>query len=409
MEIINMTVSSTPSSVSISEAICRALPSNYDFQIEDVITRARKLKARHIGLQFPDGLLLYATTIADIIRFFADSCEVTVLGDVVYGACCIDDLTARSLGVDFLVHFGHSCLVPVDQTTVRTMYVLVRIKWEVTHLIDSILANFTTETQFSLQGTVQFSDSLEFVRSELERLGFDAEIPQSKPLGPGETLGCTSPFLRTDRTILFVADGRFHLEAAMMANPNLAAFRYDPYVKRLFRESFDNVEMKRIRGLAVKAARKAKCVGLILGTLGRQGSVGLLEGIRTLLQQRGVETFTVLMSEVENEKLGKFGIDVDAWVQVACPRLSIDWGEFYSKPLLSSFEAFACWGEDPEAEEMLESVSGTIPMDYYSNDGGPWANYTVLGGYGGTQTDKFWHMGPGKKLLKYETEQDARS
>lgn len=33
-----------------------------------------------------------------------------ILGDVTYGACCIDDYTAIALGSDMLVHYGHSCL-----------------------------------------------------------------------------------------------------------------------------------------------------------------------------------------------------------------------------------------------------------------------------------------------------------
>lgn len=41
--------------------------------------------------------------------------EVMVMGDVTYGACCVDDFTARALGADFLVHYGHSCLGMVDQ------------------------------------------------------------------------------------------------------------------------------------------------------------------------------------------------------------------------------------------------------------------------------------------------------
>jgi len=32
------------------------------------------------------------------------------MGDVTYGACCIDDYTAVALGCDMLVHYGHSCL-----------------------------------------------------------------------------------------------------------------------------------------------------------------------------------------------------------------------------------------------------------------------------------------------------------
>lgn len=36
--------------------------------------------------------------------------DAIVMGDVTYGACCVDDFTARALGADFMVHYGHSCL-----------------------------------------------------------------------------------------------------------------------------------------------------------------------------------------------------------------------------------------------------------------------------------------------------------
>ena len=35
---------------------------------------------------------------------------------------------------------------------------------------------------------------------------------------------------------------------------------------------------------------------------------------------------------------------VDAWVQIACPRLSIDWGEGFDKPTLTPYEAFIALG-----------------------------------------------------------------
>lgn len=47
-----------------------------------------------------------------------------VMGDVTYGACCVDDFTARALGADFLVHYGHSCLGMADKDT-WTLVVLV--------------------------------------------------------------------------------------------------------------------------------------------------------------------------------------------------------------------------------------------------------------------------------------------
>ena len=52
----------------------------------------------------------------------------------------------------------------------------------------------------------------------------------------------------------------------------------------------------------------------------------------------------MFLSEILPEKLARFP-KVGAWVQIACPRLSIDWGHFYKKPLLSTYEAFAMLGE----------------------------------------------------------------
>ena len=50
---------------------------------------------------------------------------------------------------------------------------------------------------------------------------------QVRPLSPGEVLGCTAPALGPGAAdaLLFVADGRFHLEAMMIANPGLPAYR----------------------------------------------------------------------------------------------------------------------------------------------------------------------------------------
>lgn len=67
------------------------------------------------------------------------------MGDVTYGACCVDDYTATALGCDMLVHYGHSCLVPVDHTKIRTLYVFVEIHLETDHLLETIRANFPSD------------------------------------------------------------------------------------------------------------------------------------------------------------------------------------------------------------------------------------------------------------------------
>lgn len=62
-----------------------------------------------------------------------------IIGDVTYGACCVDDYSAAALHADLLVHYGHSCLVPVDSSMlVPCIYVFVDIKIDVEHLTESV-------------------------------------------------------------------------------------------------------------------------------------------------------------------------------------------------------------------------------------------------------------------------------
>jgi len=54
---------------------------------------------------------------------------------------------------------------------------------------------------------------------------FCVKVPQEKPLSPGEILGCTSPKVSDADCLIYLGDGRFHLESIMIANPELAAYR----------------------------------------------------------------------------------------------------------------------------------------------------------------------------------------
>ena len=116
----------------------------------------------------------------------------------------------------------------------------------------------------------------------------------------------------------------------------------------------------------VEKAKSAKLFGIILGTLGRQGNTTILEELEKLMVKHGREYFVLFLSEISPEKLLMFE-EVDAWVQIACPRLSIDWGHECKKPLLNTYEAFTCLNE-------IE-WQPVYPMDYYSDQGGKWSNY----------------------------------
>lgn len=152
----------------------------------------------------------------------------------------------------------------------------------------------------------------------------------------------------------------------MIANPTIPAYRYNPYDKTLTREGYDVDRMKTIRKDAVDRARGAKRFGVVLGTLGRQGNPAILKRLEARLKAAGRQYFVLLLSEVFPSKLAMFK-DVDAWIQVACPRLSIDWGAAFDVPLLSPYEAHVAL----DAAEWREQY----PMDFYAKGSGEWTNY----------------------------------
>ena len=343
------------------------LPSNYAFEIHKSVHKVRSLGAKKIALQFPEGLLLFATTISDIFTQFCPGSETVIMGDVTYGACCIDDYTARALECDLLIHYAHSCLIPVDVTKIKTLYVFVDISIDSRHLLAAVENNFQPGKRIAMVGTIQFNSTLHNVKALLSHAGYSVIIPQIAPLSRGEILGCTSPRLTASDVdiILYLGDGRFHLESIMIHNPSISAYRYDPYSRRLSRELYQHEEMYDLRKNAIRTAKRAQKWGLILGALGRQGNPHTMILIEKELDKRGIPFVNLLLSEIFPGKLGMLS-DVGCWVQIACPRLSIDWGYAFPRPLLTPYEALVAL----EVTEPWDvSKGGAYPMDYYAKTG----------------------------------------
>eukprot|EP00331_Platyophrya_macrostoma_P005684 CAMPEP_0176416926 /NCGR_PEP_ID=MMETSP0127-20121128/6606_1 /TAXON_ID=938130 /ORGANISM="Platyophrya macrostoma, Strain WH" /LENGTH=377 /DNA_ID=CAMNT_0017797033 /DNA_START=52 /DNA_END=1185 /DNA_ORIENTATION=- len=349
--------SSPPPCASTSSTRKLELPKNYHFELEKTFLRIKQKGAKRVALQFPEGLLMFSAAIADVIEEETGA-ECVILGDVTYGACCVDDYAAVSLGCDFLVHYGHSCLISIkDCLLPNMMYVFVEIDIDITHFVD----------------TVQFVSSLRAAISLLQAENFfehPVVVPQARPLSSGELLGCTSPVVDSAAidTVLFIGDGRFHLESFMIHNPDIKALQYNPYEKRLTHEQYQHAEMHALRRAAVKEASGAGSLGLIMGTLGRQGNAKVVDRVASLAERQGKQVTMFLMSEIFPSKLAKIP-DVDAFVQVACPRLSIDWGYAFDRPLLNPYEA----------EVALQGSTAwrdVYPMDHYAKAGGKWAVYT---------------------------------
>ena len=112
----------------------------------------------------------------------------------------------------------------------------------------------------------------------------------------------------------------------------------DPYFEEylLINEEAEVVKKKSI--LSVYKALDSRKIGIIIGLKeGQFANVKALE-IKKELSRLGIETHLIALTDITNEKLLNFK-NIDAFIQVACPRLGTD--NYFSKPVLSVPQSLA--------------------------------------------------------------------
>jgi 2-(3-amino-3-carboxypropyl)histidine synthase len=164
--------------------------SSYGLELEKCINMIVVKSCTHVALQLPEGLVRYATALADVFLALcpaaatayhqqqhqqqqqqlldADTAgnaletkqkvtnilqHVVILADVTYGACCVDDVTAAALDCPLLIHYGHSCLVPLTHTVVPVLYVFVEVQFDAAHAAACLVATTLQQEQQQQQTT----------------------------------------------------------------------------------------------------------------------------------------------------------------------------------------------------------------------------------------------------------------
>ena len=85
----------------------KVLPDNYNLEVPKTIWRIRRDGFKRVALQLPEGLTMFATTLSDIIETFTEA-ETVIMADVTYGACCVDDFSAKALDCDLILHLDNA-------------------------------------------------------------------------------------------------------------------------------------------------------------------------------------------------------------------------------------------------------------------------------------------------------------
>lgn len=322
----------------------------FDFDLERVFKIIKDKHCKTAGLQFPEGLKRQAINIARDIEEKTKA-SVIISGNPCFGACDIDTVLAGK--VDVLFHFGHASMGGYG----NVIFIEARSNIDVIPAARAALP-LLKGSRIGIITTVQHVHKLEELSEFLRTNGKEPVIGKGdlRVRYPGQVIGCNFTAARVDcEEILYVGSGFFHpLGVAIATGKRVVAA--DPYLNRASLVSPEKLLRK--RGGYIAKSMDAKIFGVIVSTKSGQHRMKLAQLLVEIANKHGFEAHIIVMDLVTPEQLLAF--KVDAYVNTACPRITIDEAERFHVPVLTPQEFEIVLGERKwEALEMDEILEET--------------------------------------------------
>ncbi len=318
----------------------------FDFDLERVFKIINDKKCKTIGLQFPEGFKRQAI---DIARNIEENTHASVIisGNPCFGACDIDTILAGR--VDMLFHFGHASM----GNYYNVVFIETRSNVDVLPALKTALPMLKTR-KTGIITTVQHIHKLEEISGFLKENGKDAIIGKGdlRVSYPGQVLGCNFSAARVDcEEILYVGSGFFHpLGVAIATGKRVIAA--DPYLN----QAVEVVPEKFLRKRSGYIARSmsAKVFGIIVSTKSGQDRIKLARKLAGIAKKHCIDAHIIMMDLVTPEQLLAF--KVDAYVNTACPRITIDDAERFHVPVLTPQEFEVVLGERKWGDLKMDEI-----------------------------------------------------
>jgi 2-(3-amino-3-carboxypropyl)histidine synthase len=317
---------------------------SYDFEEERVKHEILKSKAKRVLLQLPEGLKPEAPRLAKLVE--KSGALPIISANPCYGACDLATEEAESLGIDLIIHYGHSKLVRHEP--IPTIYVEARATVDVSAAVEKAVPLLDDWQKIGLTTTVQHVQTLDSAREILvlaEKTVYIGDTGRLKY--PGQVIGCdysNAKSIEKDiEAFLFIGGGRFHALGVALSTMKLTIVA-DPYKCEAFSIGKEADNIVRQRWGRIQEAQKMKSFGILVGLKPGQKSLERALQIRQKLEKSGKDAYIFAVEEVTPEALLEFPT-IEAYVNTACPRLSVDDGLRFNIPVLSKNEALVVIGD----------------------------------------------------------------
>jgi 2-(3-amino-3-carboxypropyl)histidine synthase len=317
---------------------------SFDLEEKKLKEEIEKRKPKIVFLQLPEGLKPDAPRLAAVVEE-AGALPV-VSSDPCYGACDLAVSEAKILGADLIVHYGHTPMIP--DADVPTVYVDARAKISIKEAVTQALPLLESWSKIGLVTTIQHVYQLDEAKSILQDAGKTVFVGDAgKVKRAGQVLGCdfsnAQAVSENVDAFIFVGGGRFHAIGVALATekPTIIA---DPYEQLAYpiHDQVRRIIMQRWANIA--EAKEAKSFGVLISLKSGQKKMKEALNIKEKLEQNGHTVTLLALREVTPSALMQFP-GIDAFINTACPRLSLDDAPHFGKPLLSLNETLVMLGE----------------------------------------------------------------
>ena len=297
-----------------------------------------KRKPVSVALNGPDGLLPKVQDLAlRIGKKFG--IPAYLLADTTWGTCDLNSTGAEILNTEILFNIGHTNTMETFEKNVIMIDAFDDISFDqVTKKCIELVQGKT----ISLITDSQHLHQIEPIKRTLEENGVNVKIGKGKgQLNDGQVFGCEFyPAIETIEEVdanVFLGQSNFHAAGVALAT-NKPTYILDPYFNEI-REITDFArKLQKKATLEIYKAVDAKTFGVIVGL--KEGQISKLTAIKFKkeLESVGKNVHLIALTDITNERLRNLK-DIDAFVQVACPRISTD--NKFDKPVLSTPQATA--------------------------------------------------------------------
>ncbi len=307
--------------------------------------KALKQKPKLIAIQIPEGLKTRALEIADKIEKVSGA-QAVVFSDPCFGACDLADARAKQLGADLLLHFGHTKML---NSEVPVIYAPLEYEFNEAELAKKIAEklNELSFKRIALCATVQYAGKLDEIKKALGKKGIRAEIGigGKRVALSGQVLGCNYSVLGgadNADAIVFVGDGLFHPLGISFytSRPVLIA---NPLAEKVEEMQNQRNMFLRRRYAAIALAKGAKGFGILVSTKRGQLQMKKALEIKREIEKQGKKAYLIAGDLVKMEYL--LGMELDALVCTACPRIALDDSMLFKIPIITPNELEIVFGK----------------------------------------------------------------